>query len=143
MILRVRPAQLTTIVVSKSGATSCTLCTSSAPGMSIAVGIFITLNSSSGRESSTTNFWSLSIIFLSSFAEIDGVPYTCSTNSPNALLGTFKPLKTSKPAACHEGIPPSNTPISVYPNPANLVAALSTSPSPPSQSTMGVVLRGT
>ena len=45
--------------------------------------------------------------------DTDGVPDWCSTNSPNALLGTLTPRKTTKPAASQPGTPPSRTEMSV------------------------------
>ena len=73
MIDRVRPAQLTTTVVSGSGAISPTRRTNSAPGTSMPVGMFITRYSSIGRLSTTISFWSLSIMAFNSSAETDGV----------------------------------------------------------------------
>ena len=91
MMLRVRPAQFTTTVVPGSGAASPTRCTSSAPGQQIPPGMLIARNSSIGRLSSTTRDSPPSIIALSSSAEIEGVSNSCSTYSPNALLGTLMP----------------------------------------------------
>ena len=54
MMLRVRPAQLTTTSVSGEGAMSRTRSTSSAPGTLVAVGIETRGYSSNGRLSSTT-----------------------------------------------------------------------------------------
>ncbi len=54
MMLRVRPAQLTTTRVSGEGAMSRTRSTSSAPGTLVAVGIETRRYSSNGRLSSTT-----------------------------------------------------------------------------------------
>ena len=54
MMLRVRPAQLTTTSVSGSGATSRTRSTSSAPGTSMPPGMAMRWYSSHGRLSSTT-----------------------------------------------------------------------------------------
>ena len=54
MMLRVRPAQLTTMVVAGEGTMSCTRSTSSAPGTLVEVGIDTREYSSNGRLSSTT-----------------------------------------------------------------------------------------
>ncbi len=54
MMLRVRPAQLTTTSVSGEGAMSWMRSTSSAPGTLVAVGIDTRWNSSNGRLSTTT-----------------------------------------------------------------------------------------
>ena len=56
MMLRVRPAQLTTTIVSGDGAISRARKTSSAPGTLMAVGIETREYSSNGRLSSTTRF---------------------------------------------------------------------------------------
>ena len=61
MMLRVRPAQLTTTSVSGEGAMSRTRSTSSAPGTLVAVGIETRRYSSNGRLSSTTMSARLSI----------------------------------------------------------------------------------
>ena len=53
MMLRVRPAQLTTMVVSGEGTMSCTRSTSSAPGTLMPEGIETRVYSSNGRLSST------------------------------------------------------------------------------------------
>ena len=95
MIERVRPAQLTTTSVSGFGAMSCTRSTSSAPGTLTPVGIETRWNSSRGRLSSTTMSVPDCISALSSSAEMLGVPFSCSTSSPNALLGTFTPENSS------------------------------------------------
>ena len=108
MMLRVRPAQLTTTVVSGEGARSRTRRTSSAPGTLIAVGIETRWYSSNGRLSSTTMFAFACISAASSSAPTLGVALTCSTNSPNALLGTLTPENSGKPAASHAPTPPAS-----------------------------------
>ena len=107
MMLRVRPAQLTTTSVSGEGAMSRTRSTSSAPGTLVAVGIETRRYSSNGRLSSTTMSARLSISRLSSSALMFGVSQACSMNSPNALLGTCTPENSSKPAAAQAATPPS------------------------------------
>ena len=49
----------------------------------------------------------------SSSAAMLGVPLACSTNSPNALLGTLTPENSSNPAAAQAATPPSSTARSV------------------------------
>ena len=95
MMLRVRPAQLTTTVVSGEGARSRARSTSSAPGTLMPVGIETREYSSNGRLSSTTMLARSRMRPASSSAEMLGVPLSCSTNSPNALLGTFTPENSS------------------------------------------------
>ena len=107
MMLRVRPAQLTTMVVSGEGAISCTRRTSSAPGTLMPEGIEMREYSSKGRLSSTTILAPLCISASSSCALILGVPLLCSTNSPKALLGTCTPEKVTKPAFSQAATPPS------------------------------------
>ena len=107
MMLRVRPAQLTTMAVSGEGAMSCTRSTSSAPGTLMPDGIEMREYSSNGRLSSTTILPPLFIIASSSAALTLGVPLSCSTNSPKALLGTCTPEKVTKPAFSQAATPPS------------------------------------
>ena len=95
IILRVRPAQLTTTVVSGFGARSCILYASSAPGTSIPLGMFILWYSLKGRLSSTTMSSPFAVFVARSAAEMWGVPAFASTNSPNALLGTCTPENNS------------------------------------------------
>ena len=106
MMLRVRPAQLTTIVVLGEGTMSRTRNTSSAPGTFMPVGIEIREYSSNGRLSSTLMSLPLRIMALSSLALMLGVPLSCSTNSPNALLGTCTPENSTNPAAAQAATPP-------------------------------------
>ncbi len=107
MMLRVRPAQLTTMMVSGEGAMSCTRSTSSAPGTLMPDGIETREYSSNGRLSSTTILLPLFISASSSCALTLGVPRSCSTNSPNALLGTCTPENVTKPAFSQAATPPS------------------------------------
>ena len=109
MMLRVRPAQLTTTVVVGAGARSGTRSTSSAPGTLVAVGIDTRVNSSNGRLSTTIMSSPDSIMRLSSSASMLGVPLACSTTSPNALLGTLTPENSTYPASLQPAIPPSRT----------------------------------
>ena len=95
MMLRVRPAQFTTTSVSGFGAMSWMRSTSSAPGTLVAVGIETRWYSSNGRLSTTTMSALPRISASSSSAEIEGVPASCSTCSPNALLGTLTPENSS------------------------------------------------
>jgi hypothetical protein len=107
MMLRVRPAQLTTMVVSGEGAMSRARKTSSAPGTLMPVGIEMREYSSNGRLSSTTSLVPSRISASSSLALMLGVPLSCSTNSPKALLGTCTPEKVTKPAFSQAAMPPS------------------------------------
>ncbi len=108
MMLRVRPAQLTTTVVCGDGARSRTRSTSSAPGTLTAVGIETRWYSSNGRLSSTTRSLRSRMSRASSAASMLGVALACSTNSPNALLGTLTPENSSNPAAAQAATPPSS-----------------------------------
>ncbi len=99
MMLRVRPAQLTTTSVSGRGASSPTRYTSSAPGTLMPPGMLIVRYSSNRRASSTTTSACASRSALSSSADSDGVWRVASTSSPNALLGTFTSRKISPPDA--------------------------------------------
>ena len=92
MMLRVRPAQFTTTVVSGDGTASCTRYASSAPGQHTPPGMLKFVNSGVGRLSRTTMSSPASSIACSSSAETCGVAHSCSTTSPNALLGTLTPL---------------------------------------------------
>jgi hypothetical protein len=85
MIDRVRPAQLTTMVVSGSGATWPARSTNSAPGMLTEPGMFMVAYSSGRRTSSTLTSASLAISAATSSADNDGVWRRASTSSPNAL----------------------------------------------------------
>ena len=85
MMLRVRPAQLTMMVVAGSGAISRARSTSSAPGTLTPRGMLMVWYSSNRRASSTTRFGSLSSNALASGAAIDGVWRRDSTSSPNAF----------------------------------------------------------
>ena len=107
MMLRVRPAQLTTIVVSGEGTISRTFSTSSAPGTLMPVGIEMREYSSNGLLSSTFRSTPLRIMASSSVALTLGVSLSCSTNSPNALLGTCTPENVTKPAFSQAPRPPS------------------------------------
>ena len=73
MMLRVRPAQLTTTRVSGSGARSRMRCTSSAPGTSIPPGMLIRRYSDIGRLSRTTSLRPAAASRLSSSAVRWGV----------------------------------------------------------------------
>ena len=106
MMLRVRPAQLTTTSVSGEGAMSWMRSTSSAPGTLVAVGIETRWNSSNGRLSTTTMSVPLRIRPSSSSAEMLGVWQACSMCSPNALLGTLTPENSSSPAFSQAATPP-------------------------------------
>src|SRR2546430_101924 len=108
MMLRVRPAQLTTTMVSGEGARSRMRSTNSAPGTWTALGRETRWYSSNGRLSSTTMSLRSRRSRCSSSGEMFGVALACSTNSPNALLGTLTPENSSNPAAAQAGIPPSS-----------------------------------
>ena len=107
MMLRVRPAQLTTTRVSGEGAMSWMRSTNSAPGTLIAGRDRDARNSSKGRLSTTTMSVPARISLLSSSAPMLGVPQACSMSSPNALLGTLTPENSSKPASSQAAMPPS------------------------------------
>jgi rhodanese-related sulfurtransferase len=107
MIDRVRPAQLTMMRVSGSGAAAPARSTSSAPGTLMPEGIEMREYSSNGRLSSTTILVPLFIMASSSAALTLGVSLSCSTNSPKALLGTCTPEKVTKPAVSQAATPPS------------------------------------
>ena len=108
MMLRVRPAQLTTTSVSGEGAMSRMRSTSSAPGTLVAVGIETRWNSSNGRLSTTTMSVPLSHqARRAPRREMLGVWQACSMCSPNALLGTLTPENSSKPAFSQAAMPPS------------------------------------
>src|SRR5665213_3424829 len=138
MMLRVRPAQLTTTNVSGEGAMSCTRNTNSAPGTLMPVGIEIREYSSYGRLSSTTMSVLARINALSLSALTLGVWLACSMNSPNALLGTCTPENSSNPAAAQAATPPSRYETSLYPDLPRISAARVLRPSLPSISTMRV-----
>jgi hypothetical protein len=53
------------------------------------------VNSARGRESRITILALESSSFWTSAASMRGVSLSCSTTSPNALLGTLTPVKTS------------------------------------------------
>ncbi len=95
MMLRVRPAQFTTTGVSGERSTACARPTNSTPGASRPPGMLITWNSSNGRLSRITISSPASSRCFSAAASICGVSWACSTTSPNALLGTLKPLNTT------------------------------------------------
>ena len=118
MIDRVRPAQLTTTVVSGRGARAPMRYTSSPPGTSTAPGMDMRRNSSMGRLSSTTMSAPERIIASSSAGSTEGVAYSCSTHSPKALDGTLTPENSTNPAAPQAGVPPSSTETSVQPMPS-------------------------
>ena len=99
MMLRVRPAQFTTMRVVALGARLRARSTSSAPGTLMAPGMLIVWYSSKRLASSTTMSASLSIKALTSVADIDGVLRLDSTSSPKALPGTLTSRNNSPPAA--------------------------------------------
>ena len=107
MMLRVRPAQLTTMVVAGEGTRSRTRSTSSAPGTLVEVGIETRAYSSNGRLSSTLRSVPVRSRASSSAVPMLGVPLLCSMNSPNALLGTCMPENSTKPAAAQAAMPPA------------------------------------
>ena len=85
MIERVRPAQLTTMVVAGSGAAMPARSTSSAPGTLTEPGMFMVVYSSKRRTSRILILAPLAIRAATSSAGSDGVWRRCSTSSPNAL----------------------------------------------------------
>ncbi len=108
MMLRVRPAQLTTTVVAGSGASARARSTSSAPGTLVAVGMLMTWYSSNRRASSTTRSARPSSRARSSRASTAGVPAAASTSSPNALLGALTSMNSSPPLAAQPSRPPAS-----------------------------------
>ena len=76
-------------------------------------GIDMLLNSGIGRELRITRSVLASTSFCRSAASMRGVSFSCSTTSPNALLGTFTPVKTSQPASRQAFKPPFMTARSV------------------------------
>ena len=117
--------------------------TNSAPGTLTALGMETRWYSSNGRLSSTTMSLRSRRSRCSSSGEMFGVALACSTNSPNALLGTLTPENSSNPAAAQAGIPPSSACTLEKPAHERISAARSTKPSPSSQSTTRVPGRGT
>src|SRR5262245_55738027 len=91
MMLRVRPAQLTTTMVCGDGARSRTRSTSSAPGTLTAVGIETRWYSSNGRLSSTTMSLRSRMSRASSAASMLGVAPAGPANSANAVRGPLPP----------------------------------------------------
>ena len=85
MIDRVRPAQLTMMVVSGSGAALRARSTSSAPGTLTEPGMFMVAYSSKRRTSRMATLALLAISAATSSALNDGVCRRTSTSSPNAL----------------------------------------------------------
>ena len=85
MIERVRPAQLTMMVVSGSGAAWPARSTSSAPGTLTEPGMFIVAYSSNRRASRMAMLALSAISFATSSALNDGVCRRASTSSPKAF----------------------------------------------------------
>ena len=113
MIERVRPAQFTMILVIGFLTISRMRNGNSAFGQQMPPGIFILLYSAYGRPSTITKSSLFFFICASSVTVTRGVSYTCSTSSPNNLLGTLTPLKIANPAAAHPGLPPPKIETSV------------------------------
>ena len=108
MMLRVRPAQFTTMRVLGLGARARARRTSSAPGTLMPVGMLMVWYSSKRRASSTTMSVPWSIKALTSGALSEGVWRCDSTNSPNDLLGTLTSWNSSPPASAQPCRPPCN-----------------------------------
>ena len=110
MMERVRPAQLTTTVVSRPAAPARRCGTPARrPARRWRRGWTCARNSSMGRLSSTTMSAPERIIASSSAGSTEGVPYSCSTHSPKALDGTLTPENSTNPAASQAGVPPAST----------------------------------
>lgn len=107
-MLRVRPAQLTTMCVAGLGASACARSTSSAPGTLTAVGMLMVWYSSQRRASSTTTSAPASMSARTSSAGSEGVWRSASSHSPKALLGTFTSMNSSKPASFQPCRPPAS-----------------------------------
>ena len=95
MMLRVRPAQLSTSRVSAAGAASGARSTTSTPGALRPIGMFMVAYSSNLRTSTTatsppamTSAWSRS-------GAMKGTPRRHATSSPKALLGALTSLNSS------------------------------------------------
>ena len=142
MMLRVRPAQLTTMRVVALGANERARSTNSPPGTLMEPGMLMVWYSSNRRASSTTMSEPRSSSALTSCAEKEGVLRCDSTNSPKALLGTLTSRNNSPPPAAQPAKPFSNTLTCEYPNRSNTATARTAKPSPLSINTMGVFKRG-
>ena len=111
MMLRVRPAQFTMMVVSLSisPAMSVMRSASSPPGTLRPPGMQKHRNSSGVRESRMTNFSPFWTRAARSLHSTSGTWWTASTFSPKSLLGTFMPHSVSSPSVTQRLIPPSST----------------------------------
>ena len=111
MMLRVRPAQFTMMVVSLSisPAMSVMRSASSPPGTLRPPGMQKRRNSSGVRESRMTNFSPFWMRAARSLHSTSGTWSTTSTFSPKSLLGTFIPHSVSNPSVTQRLIPPSST----------------------------------
>ena len=109
MMLLVRPAQFTTIVVAGSGASVRARSTSSAPGTLVAVGMLIVWYSSKRRASRTATPEPSRSRALSSPAVTPGVPAVAATSSPKALLGALTSRNSTPPVAAHPARPPASS----------------------------------
>ena len=142
MMLRVRPAQWTTTVVSGRGAMARRRWTSSAPGTLTEPGIVIVRCSAKVRASSTTRASSPSWSEASSTAEIDGVPTVTSTSSPKALLGALTSVNSSPPLLAHPSTPPSRARTSTKPRRWRTAVAREASFAVSATTAIGTVDRG-
>ena len=125
MMLRVRPAQLTMIVVSgaRSRVRSVMRRASSPPGTLRPPGMQNRRNSSGVRLSRIRNFSPPRRRSASSRASTSGTCATTSTFSPKSLLGTFDPHSVAKPSVTQRLMPPSSTDTSRYPMRSRVAAA--------------------
>src|SRR5262249_16308120 len=98
MMLRVRPAQFTTTIVSGEGARSRMRSTSSAPGTLTALGMETRWYSSNGRLSSTTTSLCSSMSRCRSCAQLLAVPAASSANPADPLPGTINPGNRPDPS---------------------------------------------
>ncbi|WP_332309115.1 hypothetical protein [Candidatus Burkholderia verschuerenii] len=113
-MLRVRPAQWITMVVSGAPAKA-SICAASSPfGTQTAPGIAIRRCSSRVRPSiSASGQPPRSARHRCNCAALTcGVPYSCSTSSPKVFDATLTPRNSVKPASRHACTPPSRIEIS-------------------------------
>ena len=109
MMLRVRPAQCTTMVASGSGARSAMCITTSPLGALLPPGMVARRCSSGVRESRSTIFSPFCWRAWSSSGCSSGTPCTTCTFSPKSLLGTFTPHSVGWPSVAQRLMPPSST----------------------------------
>ena len=109
MMLRVRPAQLMTTVVSASISFLMSVMrkANSPPGMLRPPGMQKLWYSSGVRVSRMTSLSPFSILWWRSSAVISGTWWTTSCISPKSLLGTFTPHSVGRSLLAQRLVPPS------------------------------------